>query len=60
MEDFNIEEEDEDYEMQKLQMQNIKHEEQIKDHVVNIILIFYLEMINKYVSNNCRNEGFGM
>jgi len=32
----------------------------MEDPVVNTILIFDLEMINKSVSNNCKSEGFGM
>lgn len=60
VQDSNTEEEEEDYEIQKPQMQNIEHEEQIKDHVINIILIFDLEVTNKFVSNNCRSERLGM
>ncbi len=60
MEDFDTEEEDVDYEIQKPQTQNIEHEEQIKDLAVNIMLIFYLEVTNKSMSNNCKSEGFGM
>jgi hypothetical protein len=41
-------------------MKNVEDEEQLKDLVVNTLLIFYLQMSNKYVSNNYRNEGFGM
>ncbi len=41
-------------------MQSTKDEEQMEDHVVNIILISYLQMTNKFVSNNFRSEGFGM
>jgi len=41
-------------------MQNIEHEEQIKDHAINIILSFDLEVTNKSVSNNCRSERHGM
>ncbi len=32
----------------------------MEDHVVNIILIFDLQMTNKFVSNNFRSEGFGI
>ncbi len=60
VEDFDTEEEDVDYEIQKPQTQNIEHEEQIKDLAVNIMLIFYLEVTNKSMSNNCKSEGFGM
>ncbi len=28
--------------------------------MVNIILIFDLQMTNKSMSNNCKSEGFGM
>ncbi len=59
-ENFDMEEEDENCEIQKPQMQNTKDEKQMEDPVVNTILIFDLEMINKSVSNNCKSEGFGM
>jgi hypothetical protein len=32
----------------------------MEDHVVNTILIFNLQMINKFVNNNYKSEGFGM
>jgi hypothetical protein len=32
----------------------------VEDLVVNTILIFDLQMINKSVNNNYRSEGFGM
>ncbi len=57
---FDMEEEDEDCEIQKPQMQNTKDEEQVEDPMVNTILIFNLQMINKSVNNNYRSEGFGM
>jgi hypothetical protein len=57
---FDMEKEDENYEIQKPHMWSIKDEEQMEDLVVNIILIFDLQMTNKFVSNNCRSEGFGM
>jgi hypothetical protein len=60
VENFDMEEEDEDYEIYKPQMKNIEHEKQIKDHEIDIILIFDLEVINKSENNNCRSEGFGM
>jgi len=41
-------------------MQNIEDEEQMEDLVVNTILIFDLQMTNKFVNNNYRSEGFGM
>jgi hypothetical protein len=41
-------------------MQRTKNEEQMKDPTINTMLIFYLHMINKYMNDNCRNEGFGM
>ncbi len=41
-------------------MKNVKDEDQIKNLEVNTILIFDLHMNNKYVSNNCKNEGFGI
>ncbi len=59
-ENFNSEEENEDYEIQKPYMQNTKDEKQMEDLAVNTIFIFYLHMTNKSMSNNCRSEGFGM
>ncbi len=59
-EDFDMDKEDENYEIQKPQINNIKDEEQMKDLVVNTILILELQMINKFISNNCRSEEFGM
>ncbi len=32
----------------------------MEDLIVNTILIFNLQMINKFVSNNYKSEGFGM
>jgi hypothetical protein len=55
-----MKEEDEDYELQKPHMQNIKDEKHMEDFIVNTILIFNLQMINKYVSNNYKSERFGM
>ncbi len=49
-----IGEDHEDYEIQKPQMKNAKDEEQIKDPMMNIILIFDMQMSNKSVSNNFR------
>jgi hypothetical protein len=40
-------------------MQNVKDDEQMKDLAVNIVLIFYLQMTDKFVSNNYKSEGFG-
>jgi hypothetical protein len=37
---------------------SIKHEKQIKDLTVNITLVFDLQMSNKFMSNNCKSEGF--
>ncbi len=48
--------EDEDFEMQKPQMWNTKEE----NPTVNTILIFNLQMNNKFVNNNPKSEGFGM
>jgi hypothetical protein len=39
---FDMEEDDENYETHKSQMKNVKDEEQIQDHVLNIMLIFNL------------------
>jgi len=33
-------------------MQNNENEEQMEDYVINTILIFYLQMTNKFVNNN--------
>ncbi len=54
------EEEDENCEIQKPQMQNTKDEEQRENLMVNIILIFDLQMTKKSMNNNCKGEGFGM
>jgi hypothetical protein len=32
----------------------------MEDLAINIILIFNLQMVNTFVTNNCRSEGFGM
>ncbi len=42
VENFDMEEENEDCEIQKPQMKNTTNEEHIKDHAVNTILIFDL------------------
>jgi hypothetical protein len=55
-----IEVEGEDCEIQKPQIWSNEDEEQMKDFVVNTILIMELQMINKSMSNNCKSEGFGM
>ncbi len=55
-----MEEEDENCEIQKPQLRHIKDEKQMKDLVVNIMLIFDLLMIKKSVNDNNNNEGFGM
>ncbi len=60
MENFDMEEDDENCEIQKPHMQSIKVEEQMKDPMVNIILIFDLNMINKFKSNNYKSEGYGI
>ncbi len=60
MENFDMEEEDENCEIQKPHMQSIEVEEQMKDPMVNIISIFDLHMTNKFVNNNYRSEGFGI
>ncbi len=57
---FDTEEEDEDCEIQKSQTQSIKDEKQMKDLTINTILICDLQMINKYVSNACKTERFGI
>ncbi len=59
-ENFNMKEEDEACEMKKPYMQSIEDEEQMEDPTINIILIFDLQMTNKFMSNNCKSEGFGM
>jgi hypothetical protein len=60
MENFDMEEDDENCEIQKPHMQSIAVEEYIKDPMVNTILVFDLHMTNKSVSNNYRSEGFGI
>ncbi len=59
-ENSNMEEEDEDCEIQKPQMWRIEDEEQMKDPMVNIVLIFDLQMTNKSVSDNYKSEGLLM
>jgi len=41
-------------------VKNVADEEQIKDHGVNTILIFDLQMNNKSMSNNYKSERFGI
>jgi hypothetical protein len=41
-------------------MQNTKDEKHMEDLTVNTILIFDLQMTNKFMNNTCKNEGFGM
>ncbi len=60
VENFDTEEEEEDFEIQEPQMQSTKDEEHMEDPMVNTILISDLQMINKFLSNNYNNEGFGM
>jgi hypothetical protein len=55
-----MKEEVEDCEIQKSHMQSTKDEKQMEDHAINTILIFNLQMTYKFVSNNCKSEGFGM
>ncbi len=43
VENFDIKVDDEDYEIQKPHMKNVKDEEQIKDPTMNTILIFNLQ-----------------
>ncbi len=57
---YNTKEENENCEIQKPHMQNIKDEKQMEDLVTNTILIFNLHMTNKFMNNNYKNEGFGM
>jgi hypothetical protein len=47
VEDFDMEMENEECEIQKPYMWCNENEEQIKEHAVNIILILELQMINK-------------
>ncbi len=58
--DFDKEVEHEDYDIQKPQIRSNEDEEQMEDPNVNTILILELHMTNKFMSNNYRNEGFGM
>ncbi len=46
-ENSNIEKENEDYEIQKPQMQSTKNEEQMEDPMVNTVLIVELHMTNE-------------
>jgi hypothetical protein len=41
-------------------MKITKNKKKMEDLAVNTILIFNLQMMNKFVNNNCRSEGFGM
>ncbi len=56
----NTKQNDENYEIQKPQVKNVAYEEQIKDLVVNTILIFNLQMNNKSMNDNYKSEGFGI
>ncbi len=58
--DSDMEVENEDYEIQKPQIQRNEKEEQMKDLMVNKISILELQMTKNSVSNNCKSEGFGM
>jgi hypothetical protein len=60
VENFDTKEGDEDYEIQKPQMKNVEDEKQSKNHVVNIMFIFDLQMNNKSMNNNDRNGRFGI
>ncbi len=51
-EDFDMDKEDEDCEIKKPQIQSRKDEEQMKNLVVNTILILEPHMINKSICNN--------
>ena len=57
---FDIKADDEDYEIQKPHLKNVKDEEHIKDPTMNTILIFDLQMTNKYVNNDYKHEQFGI
>ncbi len=59
VENFDTEEEDENYEIQKPQLQSIEDEKQMEDPMVNTILIFDLQMTDKSISNNYRSEDLG-
>lgn len=58
VDNFDLEQDDEDCETQKSQMKNVEDEKQIQDLRMNIMLIFNMKINNKFVSNNCRSEGF--
>ncbi len=60
VENSNMDKEDENCEIQKPQMQSTKDGKHMINHVINIILIFDLQMTNKFVSNNYKSEAFGM
>ncbi len=53
-------EENENNAIIKPQMQSVEDEEQMKDPVINIVLILELQMTNKLVGNNCKSGEFGM
>jgi hypothetical protein len=41
-------------------MESTEDEEHMEDPMINTILIFDLEMINKSMSKNCRSTSFGI
>ncbi len=55
-----MEVENEDYEINKPYICSNEDEKRMKDPTVNVILILELQMINKSMSNNYRNEIIGM
>jgi hypothetical protein len=58
-EDFDMEVEDENYEIQKPHIQNNEDVEHMEDLIINILLILELHMTNESMSDNYINEGFG-
>ncbi len=58
--DFDTDKENADCEIQKPQIQSLEDEEQMKDLVIDTILILELHMINKSIGNYCKSEEFGM
>jgi hypothetical protein len=58
-EDFDMDKEDEDCEIQKPQIQSTEDEKQMKDLAINIILILELHTTDKSIGNNCKSEDLG-
>ncbi len=55
-----MKEEDEDHEIQKPHIHITEDEQQMKDPIVNTILILELQITNKFMGNNYKSKEFGM